>query len=322
MDRTHLELPPAAAVTTLVDLLRARALATPDRRAYAFLADGETESGALSWAELDARARAIGSALADRGARGERVLLLFPPGLDFVAAFFGCLYAGAVAVPSYPPRPHRDQPRLRAIVRDARPGFALTTADLAGRREALASRVPELAGALWLAVEEIDPRGAERWSAPEIEGETPAFLQYTSGSTALPKGVVVTHGNILHNEEMIRAAFGQSEASVVVGWLPLYHDMGLIGNVLQPLYAGSTCVLMPPLACLQRPVRWLRAIHRYRGTTSGGPNFAYELCVRKVGAEERAALDLSSWTLAFNGAEPVRAETLGRFAEAFAASGF
>ncbi|HYU31756.1 MAG TPA: amino acid adenylation domain-containing protein, partial [Thermoanaerobaculia bacterium] len=323
MDATHsLETPPAAAVTNLVDLLRERASATPDRRAYTFLADGETESAALSWGELDARARGIGAALAGQRAEGERVLLLFPPGLDFIAAFFGCLYAGAVAVPSYPPRQHRDQPRLRAIARDACPGFALTTAELASRREALVSRVPELAGTVWLAVEEIDLHGAERWSAPEPAAETPAFLQYTSGSTALPKGVVVTHGNILHNEEMIRKAFGQSEDSVVVGWLPLFHDMGLIGNVLQPLYTGAACVLMPPLAFLQKPVRWLRAIHRYRGTTSGGPNFGYDLCMRKVGPEERAELDLSSWTLAFNGAEPVRAETLDRFVEAFGSCGF
>ncbi len=306
----------------LVDLLQARALASPGRRAYTFLADGETESAALTWAELDGRARALGAALVGQGARGERVLLLFPPGLDFVAAFFGCLYAGAVAVPCHPPRPHRDQPRLRAIACDARPGFVLTTVELAGRREALGARVPELAGVVWIAVETVDPRGAERWAPPSLAAETAAFLQYTSGSTALPKGVVVTHGSILHNEEMIRAAFGQSEDSVVVGWLPLFHDMGLIGNVLQPLTAGASCVLMPPLSFLQQPVRWLRAIHRYRATTSGGPSFAYELCARKVSAEEREGLDLSSWTLAFNGAEPVRAETLDRFTEAFAPCGF
>ncbi len=182
--------------------------------------------------------------------------------------------------------------------------------------------MPELAEAVWLAVEEVDPRLAEQWEEPAADPSTPAFLQYTSGSTALPKGVIVTHGNILHNEAMIRAAFGQSEESVIVGWLPLYHDMGLIGNVLQPLAAGATCVLMPPLAFLQRPVRWLQAIHRYRATTSGGPDFAYDLCVRKVGPEQRAGLDLSSWKVAFNGAEPVRAETLDRFAEAFAPCGF
>src|SRR6185295_3232330 len=163
---------------------------------------------------------------------------------------------------------------------------------------------------------------AEQWREPEADADTLAFLQYTSGSTAAPKGVMVSHGNLLHNEEMIRNAFNQSERSVIVGWLPLYHDMGLIGNVLQPLYVGAQCVLMSPIAFLQRPVRWLNAISRYKGTTSGGPNFAYDLCVRKTTPADRAAMDLSSWTVAFNGAEPIRAETLGRFADAFAASGF
>src|SRR5262249_33606149 len=156
---------------------------------------------------------------------------------------------------------------------------------------------------------------------PRTDGSSLAFLQYTSGSTSTPKGVMVSHGNLLANEEMIRRAFGQSEESVIVGWLPLYHDMGLIGNVLQPLYVGAPCVLMPPLAFLQSPARWLRAVSQYRATTSGGPSFAYELCAQRVSAEVRRELDLSSWQVAFNGAEPVRADTLDRFAAAFAPCG-
>ncbi|HVR96249.1 MAG TPA: amino acid adenylation domain-containing protein, partial [Thermoanaerobaculia bacterium] len=312
----------STAHTSLVELLRARAFAHPDRRAYAFLADGVSETESFTYGELDARARAIGAALARRGARGERVLLLYPPGLEFIAAFFGCLYAGAVAVPCYPPRPRRDHPRLRAIARDARPRVALTTPELGARREAVVEHVPELAAADWLVTAGLDGSLADGWKEPDLAPETPAFLQYTSGSTSTPKGVIVTHGNVLHNEEMIRLAFGQSEESVVVGWLPLYHDMGLIGNVLQPLYAGATSVLMPPVAFLQRPARWLEAVSRYKATTSGGPNFAYDLCVRKIAPEDRARLDLSSWSLAFNGAEPVRAETLERFAETFAPCGF
>ncbi|HYG61062.1 MAG TPA: amino acid adenylation domain-containing protein, partial [Thermoanaerobaculia bacterium] len=320
--------PRSGARSNLVEVLRAHALERPGRRAYTFLADGAAGAdGAESWtwAELDARARAIGAALARERGQGERALLLFPPGLDFIAAFFGCLYAGVVAVPCYPPRPRRDHPRLRAIARDARPRFVLTTPELAARREGIAEPTPELAAASWLVPAALEPRLGEEWDEQlmeETKPETPAFLQYTSGSTALPKGVIVTHGNILHNEEMIRAAFGQSEESVVVGWLPLYHDMGLIGNVLQPLCTGSSAVLMPPMAFLQRPARWLEAISRYRATTSGGPNFAYDLCVRKVTPEDRAALDLSSWSVAFNGAEPVRAATLERFAETFATCGF
>jgi amino acid adenylation domain-containing protein len=313
-----------AGPATLVDLLRSRAEAQGDRRAYTFL--GETgeraESTVLTWAGLDERARAIAAAIQERGLAGERALLLYPPGIEFVAAFFGCLYAGVVAVPSYPPRPNRDQPRLRAIARDARPRVALADSAIASRADLLTERIPELAGAAWIATDALEAGLATSWRNPGVSPETVAFLQYTSGSTATPKGVIVSHGNLLHNEEMIRRAFGQSESSVIVGWLPLYHDMGLIGNVLQPLYLGAPCYLMSPVAFLQQPLRWLEAISLYRATTSGGPNFAYELCVRRTTPEQRAGLDLSSWTAAFNGAEPVRAETLERFAEAFAPAGF
>jgi proline-specific peptidase len=312
---------------TLVDLLRTRAAERGDDPLYiflsdAFLADGEGEEATLSYRELDRRARAIGARLQAAGAAGERALLLYPPGLDFIAAFFGCLYAGAVAVPAYPPRAGRTQPRLRSIVGDARPRVVLTTAAVAAKAEDLREQIPELASAAWIATESLDGGLAEGWTPPRVEPETLAFLQYTSGSTAAPKGVMVTHGNLLHNERMIGAAFGMDEESVVVGWLPLYHDMGLIGNVLQPLHAGGRCVLMSPVSFLQRPMRWLEAISRYRGTVSGGPNFAYELCARKASPEALAGLDLSSWRVAYNGAEPVRASTLERFAAVFAPSGF
>ncbi len=298
---------------TLAGLLKARAAESPDREAYVFLADGELETERLTWGELDVRARAVAWALRQSVPPGERALLLYPPGLDFVAAFFGCLYAGVVAVPAYPPRLNdRSQPRLRAIAADASPRAALTTASIA-------ERVPELAGVPWIATDAL-PAGSPELIDPDPDAV--AFLQYTSGSTSAPKGVMVTHANLVHNERMIGQAFAMDEDSVVVGWLPLYHDMGLIGNVLQPLHAGARCVLMSPVAFLQRPRRWLEAIHRYRGTTSGGPNFAYELCVRKIPPGEREGLDLSSWRVAFNGAEPVRARTLEAFAEAFAPCGF
>src|SRR5215210_3204321 len=310
---------------SLIQVLRGRAVEHPERPAYTFLAEGEEEGARLTYGELDARARALAARLQRLGLAGERALLLYPPGLDFVAAFLGCLYAGTVAVPAYPPRSARMLPRLRSIAGDSRPAVALTTSDLLRQVEGLAGRLPELAGVRWLAADgpgDADAGLAAEWREPEGGGETLAFLQYTSGSTALPKGVMVGHGNLVHNEEMIQAAFGQSERSVIVGWLPLYHDMGLIGNVLQPLYAGASCVLMSPVAFLQRPSRWLRAISRYRATTSGGPSFAYELCVRRIPVAERRGLDLSSWEVAFNGAEPVRAETLERFAEAFGPAGF
>ncbi len=309
--------------STWIKVLQARAAESPTVRAYTFLAEGEEESESLTYAELESRARALAACLQGAGAAGERALLLYSPGLDFIAGFLGCLYAGCVAVPAYPPRSARTLPRLRAIAKDAGPAVVLTTSDLLSGVETLGGRLPELSGVQWLATDTLDvERLAGEWREPEVNGDTLAFLQYTSGSTALPKGVMVTHGNLLHNEEMIQAAFRQSERSVIAGWLPLYHDMGLIGNVLQPLYAGAPCVLMSPVAFLQRPLRWLRAISRYRATTSGGPNFAYDLCVKRIPPAERHGLDLSCWEVAFNGAEPVRADTLERFAEAFAPFGF
>ena len=291
------------------------------KTALVFLADGEHEAERLTYGELDGKARAIARHVVENGLAGERVLLLYPPGLGFVTAFLGCLYAGVVAVPAYPPRRRRPEDRLGSIARDCRPAGCLGTTALVARRGALAEAVPELRDVSWLDSEAIGDDAGD-WDPPEIAPETPAFLQYTSGSTAAPKGVMVTHGNLLHNEAMIAQAFEQSPESVVVGWLPLYHDMGLIGNVLQPLYQGACCVLMSPAAFLQRPVRWLRAISRYGATTSGGPDFAYALCTRRISEQECEGLDLSSWRVAFSGAEPVRAGTLERFAERFAPWGF
>jgi acyl-CoA synthetase (AMP-forming)/AMP-acid ligase II len=308
---------------SLVELGRTRAATLGDQPLYSFFPDrGDQPAAHLTYAGLDLRARAIGAALQRLGASGQRALLLYPPGLEFVAAFFGCLYAGVVAVPAYPPRSARNLPRLLEIARDARPAVALTTAELEAAIGGLATQVPELAALRLAATDQMPLEQAEAWSDPGAAASTLAFLQYTSGSTAAPKGVMVSHGNLLHNEEMIRQAFGQTAESVIVGWLPLYHDMGLIGNVLQPLYLGARCVLMSPIAFLQSPKRWLAAISRFRATTSGGPNFAYDLCVRKISPADRADLDLASWDLAFNGAEPVRAETMARFAEAFAGCGF
>ena len=309
---------------TVSELLENRAAADGQRAAYVFLS--YTDSGLveepLSYTTLDARARAIGAALQAAGAAGERVLLLFPPGPDFVASFFGCLYAGAVAVPSLPPRRRGADPRLQAICRDARPRVALASESHLAALESAAAEIPELAAAVRMAPPALGIAGAADWRRPVLGPDSLAFLQYTSGSTSTPKGVMVSHGNLLHNEELILRTFEQLSDSVVLGWLPLYHDMGLIGTMLQPLYTGAVGYLMTPGAFLQRPARWLEAISKYRATTSGGPNFAYELCVRKIGEAEKEGFDLSSWRVAFNGAEPVRAGTLRRFAEAFAPCGF
>ena len=311
----------SGSASSLVELLSSWAATRPEQVVYTFLDGAGQNPATVSFAALDRQARAV-AALLGEDAAGERALLLYPPGLDFIVAFLGCLYARTIAVPAYPPRPGRGLDRLRGIAVDCGASVVLTTAASRAGVRAIAGQLPELAGARFLATDEL-PRGAP---APRPErlpaGFETAFLQYTSGSTADPKGVAVTHDNLLHNEEMIRRAFEQDERSVVVGWLPLYHDMGLIGNVLQPLYLGAQAVLMSPLSFLQRPRRWLEAITRYRATTSGGPNFAYELCVRRIGATDRGSLDLSSWRVAFNGAEPVRARTLAAFAEAFAGCGF
>jgi amino acid adenylation domain-containing protein len=307
------------ATATLVELLRRRADRQPDLPGYSFLRDGEGDGASLTWAELDRRARALGAVLQCLGTAGERALLLYPPGLDYIAAFFGCLYGGTAAVPAYPPRLNRPSPRIRAIVADAAPRVILTTAALLPRLERFLE-VPS--GTKWLATDDRGVAGAGEWRDPGVGPDTLAFLQYTSGSTAAPKGVMLSHANLLHNLELIRTCFAQSERERTVLWLPPYHDMGLIGGILEPLFAGYPVTLMPPLAFLQKPVRWLRAVSDRRATTSGGPNFAYDLCARKVSAEEKEQLDLSGWSLAFNGAEPVRPETLDRFTAAFSSCGF
>jgi len=307
-------------ITTLVDLLRMRALAQPDRNAYTFIKDDEQE---LSWTygELDRRARSIAASLQTLNAQGERVLLLYPPGLEYIAGFFGCLYAGAIAVPTYPPRLNHSLERLLTIVADSQATVILSIGPILTKLESICSQLPIMTGMRWLASDSVSDIG-HRWLPPVLHSEHTAFLQYTSGSTSTPKGVIVSHANLLHNERMIQRTFGQTEDSTIVGWLPLYHDMGLIGNVLQTVYSGARCVLMSPTAFLQRPLRWLETISRYQATTSGGPNFAYELCVRRSGVSEDLSLDLSSWNVAFNGAETVRAETIERFAAAFGRYGF
>lgn len=301
----------------MVDVLLSRAAHGADRPAYSFLRDGETLEDALTYGELDRRARAVAARLTAFGAAGRPVLLLYPPGIDYIVGFFACLYACAIAVPAYPPRPNRSADRLASIVRDASPALALTTSRTLERTQ---SRLHEIAPDLrciasdGMADEEFTPAGA----GPD----TTAFLQYTSGSTSDPKGVVISHGNLMHNIALMKRCFGLTEHDVVTSWLPPYHDMGLIGNLLFPLYAGAPVTLMAPAAFLQRPLRWLATMSRERATSSAAPNFAFDLCVRSITPEQRAALDLSAWRIACCGSEPVRAETLQRFAEAFAPCGF
>lgn len=308
-------------LSTLVDLLSYRAQNQPSSKVYTFLQNGE-EAGSLTCQELELKARAIAAVLQNQGAMHSSALLLYPPGLEFIAAFFGCLYAGVTAVPAYPPRRNQNLSRLQAIAASSQAKVALTTESLQGSIEDCFNQNPEAVKLHWLATDNIDNDLAAAWQKPGLCENTVAFLQYTSGSTGTPKGVMVSHGNLLHNSAAIHQCFGHTPNSQGVIWLPPYHDMGLIGGVLQPLYGGFPVTLMAAVDFLQKPFRWLEAISRYKATTSGGPNFAYELCVRKIKPEQLASLDLSNWDLAFTGAEPVRAETLDRFAATFEPCGF
>jgi 8-amino-7-oxononanoate synthase len=308
--------------SNLVELLLHRAHCQPDDIAFTYLVDGENEEVDLTYRELDRQARGIGAWLESHGLAGQRALLLYPAGLEFITAFFGCLYAGVVAVPVYPPRRNRSMMRIQAIADDAEARVALTTELVFNRVMPLIDETPHLKQLTWLPTCQVPPEMEREWTMPDVHGDTLAFLQYTSGSTGVPKGVVLNHANLVHNSALISHGFEHTRSGIGVFWLPSYHDMGLIGGILQPLYIGRPNVLMSPMSFLQKPYRWLSAISRYRGTTSGGPNFAYDLCVRKITPEQRKTLDLSSWRVAFNGAEPVRAETLDAFADAFEPCGF
>ncbi len=304
--------------STVVELLRYRALHQTQQLAFTFLQEGETASASWTYEALDRLSRAIASQLQVMNLSGERALLLYPPGLDYLAAFFGCLYAGVVAVPAYPPRNHRNTPRIGAIASDAQAAIALTTSAIQSKIKSLI----DVSSLQWLTTDNL-PAGIENsWEEPFIQKDTLAFLQYTSGSTGIPKGAMLSHGNLLHNAATTYQYMEHSPESKFVSWLPVYHDMGLIGGILQPLYGGFPCFLMSPASFLQNPYRWLKTISDYRGTTSGGPNFAYELCLQKITPEQRQTLDLSSWSVAFNGAEPVRWETLEKFSETFGECGF
>lgn len=308
----------------LVDILRYRSQHQSDRKAFIFLQDGETPTNSLSYQELDQKARAIAAQLqklaAGRSsANPSSVLLLYPPGLEFIAAFFGCLYAGMVAIPAYPPKRNQNLSRLQTIVKDAQAKVILTTTSLC---ESIKSQFvhSELAGLNCLITDTLVE--SEKFHHHSPKPDTLAFLQYTSGSTGTPKGVMVSHGNLMSNSRYMQQIWEFTSQSVMVTWLPVFHDMGLIYGVLQPLYHGFPCYLMAPVSFIQKPMSWLQAISRYKATHSGAPNFAYELCVRKINPEQRANLDLSSWHMTLNGAEPVRADTLHRFTEAFKPCGF
>jgi acyl-CoA synthetase (AMP-forming)/AMP-acid ligase II/acyl carrier protein len=303
---------------SLAHALRERATVAGDDVGYVFLVDGDAEESRLTYSQLDRQARAIAVMLREAHATGGRALLAYPPGLEFIAALFGCWYAGVTAVPAYPPRSAQhaaSAATLVAIANDCQPSVVLTVSALVPMLTDF-----KLGAAKVLATDRIDERTAEEFQA--MQSDALACLQYTSGSTGAPKGVMLSHANLLNNSAIIQQCFGSTSQSRGVIWLPPYHDMGLIGGILQPLYSGFPVTFIAPAAFLQRPARWLQAITRYAGTISGGPNFAYDLCVERISPEDRQKLDLSTWEVAFNGAEPIDPRTLDRFVETFGPCGF
>jgi acyl-CoA synthetase (AMP-forming)/AMP-acid ligase II len=308
--------------SSLIELLELRASTQADDRSHIFLSDRGAIEASLTFSELHRRASAVALRLAARSRPGDRALLIFPPGLDFVVGFFGCLMAGVIAVPLMVPRRQGARDASISIAADCAPRFAVTNSTFAnGTRQDVVARLAEQ-GIEWLVVDDGAASPAPRVALPKPGVGDIAFLQYTSGSTSDPKGVMVSHGNALHMLEVIRARFGCTKHSTCVGWLPVYHDMGLIGNVLHSFYTGALCILMAPTAFMTRPFTWIKAIHDYRAEITWMPNFAFDLCARHIRPAQMEGLDLSCWRLACNGAEHIREDTLQRFCAAFAPYGF
>jgi acyl-CoA synthetase (AMP-forming)/AMP-acid ligase II/acyl carrier protein len=318
---------------TLPEILRMRAEQTPDETAFIFLKDGEEDEERITYKELDHAAATIAQRLSVKNLRGERALMLFPPGLEFVKALYGCFYAGVIAVPAYPPRKNRSLDRIKILVIDSGAGIVLSIDDIYQSFERSFSDLQELKNLEWLIINDPAsplprflasiPPGPHAPMPPRFPLPTDiALLQYTSGSTGQPKGVMVTHLNIIRNVDFIRQSFELSRKSVSVTWLPSFHDMGLIDGIIEPVYTGFPGVVIPPVAFLQKPVRWLKAISKYRGTHGGGPNFAFDLCVDGVSEDEKHGLDLSSMDTLYCGAEPIRKTTFERFVTTYKDFGF
>jgi acyl-CoA synthetase (AMP-forming)/AMP-acid ligase II/acyl carrier protein len=310
--------------SNLITLLNFRASIQSEKIAYTFLSNGGKQQISLTYQQLNDKATIVAVSLRNSGyASKERALLLYSPGIDYIIAFFGCLYAGIVPVPVYPPRPNRSLSRLQLIVNDVEAKIALTSTSILASIEHQFERIPELKNLFWLATDNLSENiDLANNNVSYVKDDDIALIQYTSGSTGNPKGVVITHRNIISNSALIYKCFGHTSASRGVSWLPIYHDMGLIGGILQPLYGGFPVTLFSPTDFIRQPLLWLKTISECRATTSGAPNFAYEMCIDKINSEAKKSLDLSCWDLAFVGAEPIRAKTLDSFAEAFAECGF
>ena len=311
--------------STLVELLRQRATEQTNQHGYTFLLDGKKESEPLTYGELDRQARAIAALLQQNQAQGERALLLYPQGLEVIAAFCGCLYAGVIAIPVPPPesgRLKRTLPRLRSIVKDAQASLVLTTAGILELVENVRDEFPEFESMQWIDTAQVDLALAEKWQDPKVDKDQLAYLQYTSGSTSTPKGVMLSHFNLMHHCKYLQQACGYDADSVSITWMPYFHDYGLVEGMMVPLYNGTPCYVMSPFSFIKRPLQWLRNISKYRGTHSQAPNFAYDLCIRRIKPKQIAELDLSSWQAAGNAAEPINPKVMSEFVETFSPCGF
>lgn len=316
---------PAFKCKSLTDLLRYRAEDSPNKVAYTFLIDGDKVEDTYTYAQLDAKARSIARHLQELKLTGERAFLLYPPGLEVISAFFGCLYAGVVAIPLPAPNPvrlNRTLPRLLTVSQDATPAIVLTTSALQKAVENGFEHAPELQKIPWLSTEEISLELASQWQPISIKGSDLCYLQYTSGSTSKPKGVMVKHENIIYNSEYARHVWDYTPDSISTHWMPYFHDYGLMDGIVAPLYNGIPVYLISPLDFLKQPVRWLNIISRYKVTHSAGPNFSYDLCVERFDAKLCVGMDLSSWRMASNAAEPIRKHTLERFYQTYKSYGF
>ena len=309
-------------ITNLASLLWSRAEHSPDNVAYIYIVDGEDDAMTITYSELHHQACQIALAIKDRALGQDKALLLYGPGLDFIAAFFGSIYAGIIAIPTYMPPRQKKIENIKAIMSDAETSIILCSGEIQREIESHIQNNGEAFDAIWINSESTHCYNPDQWLEPLRRSDDIAFFQYTSGSTDNPKAVMVTHANIMANELVIKQAFRHDNETIGLGWLPHYHDMGLIGNILQTIYIGRPCILMSPFHFIQKPLRWLQAISRYRATSSGGPNFAFELCISKIKEQDKHNLDLSCWKLAFTGAEIIRQETLDRFSKAFEACGF
>jgi len=335
---------------SFVDILNKRAELWPNDKAFTFLTDNGPEK--LSYFELDLKIRKLAAYIQKLNLQGERALLLYPPGFDYIIGYFACLYAGVIAVPVYPPDPaklNKTLPRLEAIAFDADAKIALSTesivddvknwkTDIENHKtngstienldynfEKKSNKFSGIFNLEWIATDNVNSFVSEDWQKPKIYSDDIAYLQYTSGSTGTPKGVMITHANLLHNIQMINSSFKLNDQFEAVIWLPIYHDMGLVGGILEPIYSGIHSTLMSPIDFLKRPFRWLQTISdisEHSKVVSGGPNFAYDLCIRATNPQKTEQLNLSNWEVAFNGAEPIRKETIEKFSETFKSAGF